>query len=406
MQRYSYAILPAALCAFFIAGSALAATPEGGGPAGHNRVAVVKGKYDDVDLVLDNYRIPYDLLEVRDMEDPERLAPYRSLFLPSGADTPLEESLEVYASRLRFQSVTLKRDYHEVDREKIARSLRSFIRGGGSAYVSGYCFEYLQDAFGLFDFFDDFPFMGMPSRVEAELKGDLSRFALKNRMALYPDHPGWIAVQSVRDAEVIAEGTFETPRGARSGPISFIARRGSGEVLYTSYDSTVFSDFRRFNVYRIAGADLMRDLEADAGRWGRRITGRIVGAVHAGEWAAGHRIDLRRGRNVIYFRSGRDIFQVEVRDEEGFLLESRDHPVREHRFIVDASRRGHCVVRLYPSPGKRFGTYAVISAAGWGLPPALSLVLPVIGGLLAAAAAAFAVYRLFFSGGYSGRWRG
>lgn len=406
MKRMTLIILSAALCAIFAGTPAI---PEDGGkpaPSRKNRIAVVKGKYDDVDLVLDNYQIPYDLLEVRDLEDHARIASYGSLFLPSGADTPLEESLEVYASRLRFQSVTLKRDYHEADKGKIARSLRTFIRGGGSAYVSGYSFEYLQNAFGLFEFFDDFAYMGMPSRIEAELKGDLSRFAMRNRMALYPDHPGWIAVKSVDDAEVIAEGTFETPRGARSGPISFIARRGSGEVLYTSYDSTVFSDFRRFNVYRIAGADQMRDLEGEVARWGRRITGRIVGSLHAGEYAAAHRIDLRRGRNIIYFRSERDIFQVEVRDSEGFLFESRDYPVRRHRFIIDSPRGGRCVVRLYPSTGERFGIYTLVSASGWGIPPALRYVLPILGGLLAAAAAAFAIYSFFFRSGYSGRWRG
>ncbi len=374
------------------------------GPANH--IAVVKGKYDDVGLVLDNFRIPHDLLEVREMEDPDRLDRYRSLFLPSGADTPLEESLAVYAGRFRYQSVELKQDYHEVEKEKIAQSLRRFVKRGGSVYVSGYSYEYLQMAFGIFEFFDDFPYMGMTSRVEAELKNDLARFSMKNRMALYLDHPGWIALKSAHDAEAIAVGTFETPRGARSGPISVIARRGKGEILYTSYDSTMFSAFRRFNIYRIAGGDLIKSLEEEASKWGRRVTGRIVDAVHSSEYAGMYRVDLMEGPNTIYFLSERDFFQVDILDEDGHLIESRDIFEREQRFTVNSRDGGHCLIRLYPSTTDRFGMYAILSASGRGYIPYFNYILFIAGGMLLAAGLFFGVYRFFFSKGYSGRWRG
>ena len=100
-----------------------------------NQVAVVRSKYDDVAATLQQYRIPHDLLYYRDLENPERVAAYRSLFIPSGVDNLLEEGLDVYANNFRFRSVTLKPDFYEVDRDKVALTLRRFVKGGGSAYL-------------------------------------------------------------------------------------------------------------------------------------------------------------------------------------------------------------------------------------------------------------------------------
>jgi hypothetical protein len=370
-----------------------------------NSIAVVRSKYDDVDLVLNNFRIRHDLLTYRDLEYPERVAGYRSLFVPSGIDNPIEEMVDVRANNFRFKSVALKPDFYEVDRDKVARTLRRFVRNGGSAYFSGYSFEYLQKAFGLMEFFDNFPYMGLPARLEADVYNDLSRFSRKNRIALYMDHPGWIAVKSASGAEVIAKAAYDTPRGVRSGPVSFLSRRGSGELLYTSYDSTVFSAFRRFNIYRIAGAHLIQKFEDEASRWGQSVTGRIVNAVHAGENEAVHRIDLVKGNNTIYFYSEREIFQIDVVDRGYSLIESRDIPDRDQTFTVRADRDDRCYIKIYPSTNDRFGMYTVVSASGRRIVPYFYHVLIVLGSLAAATAALF-IFRIVPGGGYRGRWRG
>jgi hypothetical protein len=370
-----------------------------------NRIAVVKSKYDDIDLVLKNYRIPHDVLAYRDLENPELVNAYRSVFVPSGIDNPMEESLDVYANNFRFKSVALKPDFYEVDKNKVARNLRRFVKNGGAAYFSGYSFEYLQKAFNMFEFFDNFPYMGMPARLEATVFNDLSRFSMKDRIALYLDHPGWIAVKSVRDAEIIAMASFETPRGMRSGPITFLARRGGGEVLYTSYDSTMFSDFRRFNIYRIAGADLLEMLEDEASEWGQTVTGRIVGSIQNHEFAGMHRIDLSRGGNTIYFYSEREFYQIDVLDRDFSLIESRDILEQEQKFNVTSGADDYCFVKLYPYTNDRFGMYSIVSASGMRIFPYLYYILSGLG-FMAIAGIAVAVYRLFLKTGYRGRWRG
>ncbi len=385
-----------------------AAAPSPGKEKPHiiqNRIAVVKSRYDAVDVVLQNFHIPYDLIQFRDLENREFMRRYDALFVPSGVDYPMEDILDVYANNFHFQSVALKPDFYEVDREKVAKTIRRFVREGGSAYFSGYSFEYLQRAFGLFEFFDNFPFMGMPARIEASMHHDLARFSMKERMALYLDHPGWVAVKSASDSETVASATYETPRGVRSGPVSVILRRGKGEALYTSYDSTVFSSFRRFNVYRIAGAPLIKRLESAAAKWSQRVTGRIADSIHGGESAGTHRLDLAAGNNTIYFFSAKDRYQIDILDRDLSLIESRDLPDREQEFTVKSKVRDSCYIRLYPSTEGRFGMYAVVSAAGARVLPYFFETL--IGmAVVLAIGAALAAYRLFFSTGYPGRWRG
>jgi len=369
-----------------------------------NRVAVIKSRYDDVDKVLTAFRIPHDVLTYRDLEAPKKIERYRSLFVPSGVDYPIEEMLDVRANNFRFKSVALKPDFYEIDKDRVAGTLRRFVRNGGSVYFSGYTFEYLQKAFDMLEFFSNFPYMGMPARLEASVFNDLSRFSTKKRMAVYMDHPGWIAIKEARNAEVIAFATFETPRGMRSGPVSFLARRGGGEILYTSYDSTVYSDFRRFNIYRIAGAHIMERLEDEARRWSQTVTGRIVNAIHDGEYAETHRLDLAKGNNTIYFFSEKDFYQIDIVDSGLSLIESRDLPQREQVFTVRSAGDDHCYIRLYPYSNDRFGMYGVVSASGRRIIPYLNYILAVLGAV-AAGGIAFAVYRLFFTRGYSGRGR-
>ena len=45
-----------------------------------NRIAVVKSRFDNIELVLDTYHINYDLIDFRDMADPATFDKYDSIF--------------------------------------------------------------------------------------------------------------------------------------------------------------------------------------------------------------------------------------------------------------------------------------------------------------------------------------
>ena len=175
-----------------------------------------------------------------------------------------------------ISSVALKDKDHDSDYGLIGENIRDFINHGGTAYFSGYAFKFLQEAYEPFTFFSNFPYMGVPGRVVATMKGDLAAFCLENEMALYMTDPGWVAIKEAKDADIIATAVYETPRGEKNGPISMVFSRGDGEVLYTSYHSTVYSDFRRFNIYRVVGHELIEKARKDADAGNRPSTERYA----------------------------------------------------------------------------------------------------------------------------------
>jgi len=339
------------------------------GAPSENDVAVVKGSYDNIELSLLNFGIPYDLLDYRDLEKPGTLTRYRAVFFPCGIKPPLEKNFTVQSRRTSIHSVSLKKSYREVDENLVAENIGDFIRRGGSGYFSGFAFKYLHTAFDCFEFFDDFPYQGLQGRVETRLHSDLASFCMKKRTALHMSHTGWVTIKSVDRAEILSSAEYNTPRGKRSGPISIILKRGSGEALVTVYDSSVFSDFRRFNIYRIAGAGLLDSAEDMAARWDQKPVLRIVDAMHRGESCRMYFINLAAGNNSIYFRAEKSPFQIDIYDRNMFLVESRDNNGLEQIFDIKSRGNDFCFIRIYPSVRARPAHYAMVTAHGARLVP-------------------------------------
>ncbi len=383
--------------------AALAAAPAAAvPPAAANTVAVVKGRYDDVELVLSTYKIPFDTIEYRDLDNEETYKKYRSIFFPCGVVPSMNERINLVAQRNRIQSVSLKDDFREPGKDATARCIRDFAEGGGALYFSGYAFDLLQRAYSPFLFHDGFPHVGLPGRIESKLMHDISRFCVKTKMALYMEHSGWIAPRAAM-GEVIVSGKYDTPRGEKSGPLSVLIRKGDGEILYTSYHSTVFSDFRRFNIYRIAGSPLLKRTAAMAERWDQTITGKIVDAFHSGENHRMYYLNLGRGNNTVYYQTPDAPMQIDVFDEKMSLIVSRDSFDRSGSFDIVYGDSGYCFVRVYPSTRQRFRMFALVSAHGPRIIPHANLLLKI--GLGVAAVFAIAVLkRLFFGRRYSGRF--
>ena len=92
MKKYSTLIIAAALIAI-LNDYAVSGQKINKAVKIQNRIAVVKSKYDDVDLVLKNYHIPHDVLAYRDLENPELVCRYRSLLSPAGSTIPWRKAL-------------------------------------------------------------------------------------------------------------------------------------------------------------------------------------------------------------------------------------------------------------------------------------------------------------------------
>ncbi len=362
-----------------------------------NRIAVIKSRFDNIELVLDTYHIKYDLLEFKELGSSEVLSRYDSIFFPSGILSEYEDNLDINWQGKDFTSVKLSKNFFELDEKAFKNNFRNFTKNGGSSYFSGYAYKQLALAYDDFKFFDNFPYMGVPGRVEADILGDLARFSLKRKTALYMEYTGWIALKSVSGAEILAEAEFSTPRGDKSGPISVIIHDG-GEILYTSYYSTVYSEFKRFNIYRIAGSHLRDKAISRVKARSQEPTGIIIDSFLGGESHRTYYFNLKEGNNTIHFLSDNARYMFEIYDKNMSLIVSRDFQETEQSYNIISLKEDFCFVKVYPSGRDRFIMHSVVSAFGAVIPPgvtyAVKIILVILGSVLLAAFLKVTISRL------------
>ena len=346
-------------------------------------IGVVKSVFDPIEKVLLTYNIPHDVLDITDLEKNEILARYGAIFFPCGMEMPIHERIGIMADGNNISAVSLNKKFHETDDALIGKNIRRFVKNGGAAYFSGFAFKQLQSAFEPFDFFSNNPYIGEEGRVPANLSGDLSIFCNAKESVLYMTHSGWISIKSAKDGKVIAEGKYSTPLGEKEGPISVLFKRGRGEILYTSYHNTVYSDFRRFNIYRIAAHNMIESAAEAADRNGQKILARIGDAIHDDENVRTYRLPLKSGANTLYMLFDAAGFQIDLLSGSRKIIESRDSFEKEFSFNIYADEDSYCLVRIFPRKGIRFTKFAIISAAGMKTWPYYIKIL-----LLAALAAA------------------
>jgi hypothetical protein len=329
-----------------------------------NSIAVVKSRYDNIELVLSNYRIPYTLIEYNDLEKEDTFTSYNAIFLPSGLSSYYESNIAVNSKGKEIRSVNIAEDFFELDTKKFSRLFRSFTKNGGASYFSGYSYKLLSEAYDIFEFFYDFPYMGEPGRIEATAENDLARFILSNKAALYMGYTGWITIKEAKDSELLSESVFQTPRGEKTGPVSILHRDGKGEILYTSYYSTVYSEFKRFNIYRVAGNSLKNELLFLVSKNFQKVTGIILDAFLGDEASRLYLIKLYRGNNTLYFLSGNTPFMFEIYNPDMELTVSVDRRDLSQTYNIMSKDDDYCFIRIYPSTSSRFDIFAIISAKG------------------------------------------
>ena len=352
-------------------------------------IGVVKSLFDPIEKVLLTYKIPYDVLDITDLEKSEILARYGAIFLPCGMEMPVHERIALMTYGGNIAAVSLNKNFRETDDALIGRNISQFIKNGGAAYFSDLAFKQLQSAFEPFEFFSNNPYLGEEGRVEAKLNGDLSVFCNAKEAGIYMTHSGWVNIKNAEDCEVIAEGRYSTPLGEKNGPISVLFIRGSGEILYTSYHNTLYSDFRRFNIYRIAAHNIIKRAAETANGHGQKILARIGDAIHDGENIRTYKLPLKSGNNTIYMFFEAAGFQIDILSDSKKIIESRDSFDKEFNFNVDSDKDSFCFVRIFPRKDTRFTKFAVISAAGMKTWPYYIKILLIAALIVAAVSACF-----------------
>ncbi len=330
---------------------------------GENRIAVVESPYDNVALILKNYDIPYSEIKYRDLERAETYKKYDAIFMPSGMANSYMKNIDVQQSGKSIASVKLSDDFFELNEKKFSVLFKEFIHAGGSAYFSGYSFKTLNSVYQNFTFFENFPYLGIPERVEAKLKGDLANFSLKRNSALYMGYTGWVTMKSVSGAKILSQGEFETPLGLKQGPLSFIMEN-RGAIIYTSYYSTVYSEFKRFHIMRIAGNRVIQKILGEVNDNFQSPLTKISDKFLSHETSRMYLLDLEKGKNSIYIFSESSPFAFEIYSSNKNLMASLNVFQNEQRFDINSKRKDFCLVKIYPSSPKKEGTFAIVSAYG------------------------------------------
>ena len=195
------------------------------------------------------------------------------------------------------------------------------------------------------------------------------------------EYPGWIALKHVSHAEVLSESNFNTPKGEKRGPISVIINDG-GEILYTSYYSTVYSEFKRFNIYRIAGNDLKKKALDMVNGHSQKATGVIIDSVMNGEASRTYYFNLKEGNNTIHFLSDGSYYMFEIFDRNMSLIVLKDlHEISQYYNIISL-KEDYCFVKIYPADSGRYKMHAIVSSFGTLIPPSVTLAVKIIAGIV------------------------
>ncbi|MBP7582888.1 MAG: hypothetical protein KBA61_02560 [Spirochaetes bacterium] len=334
------------------------------------RIGVVRSQFDQVERILDRYRVPHTLLNYADLEKAETFGNYDTIFFPCGMSKPIEANIDVTARGFYVHKVLLKKDSPKIDKQKLYDNISEFIRKGGSGYFSDFSYDVVQGAFSCFDFHHDFPNLGMPGTYRVDLDGELSRFTGKKSIDMLMPHSGWVLLKSVSGAEVLAEGTVETPRGGMKGPLVMLMKRGDGELIYSSYHSdNPLDETMRFSIFRLSMKWLLKRYDAEIRKWNQTVTGEVFDSLLPGEWARSYRLTLGRGRNTLYFYAEKGVFQVDLFDRDMNLVISRDAGGSDFTVGVRAPHDGEYTLAVYGSGNSYYNPYSVVSASGWRLIP-------------------------------------
>ncbi|HON78018.1 MAG TPA: hypothetical protein PK544_05975 [Spirochaetota bacterium] len=341
-----------------------------GGDTQEKPVAVVSGQFEKIDRILTHYGIPFTAIKYRDLANPATLKAYRAVFFPCGVRKPVEQSITVSARGYSIRNVSLKGKLFTINKKKVFQNIESFIAQGGTAYFSDYSYFLIQGAFKALTFFDDFPNMGLSGTFNATLKGSLKKFVSRDVIQVTIPHSGWVALKEFRGSKTLAQCTYDTVRGRKSGPLISLARHGSGTMMFTSFHTDDYNNLiTRYMVFRTAYSNYIQKIRDEIFRWEQNEEFVTSDAVLIREYSRRYAITLKTGNNTVYLHAPGGSYQVDVFSENGSLLFSRDGIAGPEPIDIGSREDIRCFLYIYPSPSSHMQAFAVGVASGARLIP-------------------------------------
>lgn len=356
--------------AAFICLPVLVSNQASAGTLESKRIVVVKAKFDNIPKILDKYGISYETCKYQDLENKEIYKKCRAIFFPCGIKSPVETNLNVLSRGKRIHSVTLKKEYRDVNETIVCENIKSYIENGGNAYFGGYSYRFLNGAFQAMEFYENFPNMGIRGTINVELKNSLKLFCGYANTHVNMPHPGWIVVKSIKDSTTLAESEFKTVQNIKRGPIICALKRGKGEAIYTSYhNGSCNDDLQRYIIYRLVYRFLLDSLISKIQAWEQEPGFSIIDSVREWEINRSYVIPLKKGNNTIYFISDKDRFQVDIFDRNDNFVLSKNSLETDFFIEVMSGSSQDYTLKVYPENNVTQGVYSIASATGSRIMP-------------------------------------
>ena len=340
-----------------------------------DKIAVVDNRYDNIGRVLSLYHISYVKIPYSELSQKGALEGFDTVFFPSGMEPAMEDTIDVVSQGRSIRSVNMRIPAHKIDLKAIKSNIEEFILNGGGGYFSGYSYKLLNLIFHLFNFYDDFAYMGLEGRVWNKLHNELVGFSLLDKTPLYITYPGWVVVKGIHNGVVNSTAHIDTARGKREAIISSLFSRGRGLILYAAYYSTTFSDFRRYHIYRLINRKLLLRIRDMENMWGQDELISISDAIHRGEGVRKYRAKLKKGKNYIYFQSKSQPFMIEVLDDRGRLIKSNDSFDLTQKIYLYSKVDSKIFINIYPSNRNRWSGFCFTVANGGRYFPYLGFIV-------------------------------
>ncbi len=193
--------------------------------AGNLKLAVVLGKYDSVQLLIDHLGIDYDTFaKPGDLyDDLSVLNQYDAVFSNCGSDL-----------------TTL--NGKEYSPEQIA-NVRAWVEAGGTLYTSDWEWELFQGALPDAASWKDDPKIGPQGTLVATLEDrNIQALLGKETAEITFDLPGWAVPESAGEVAVLVSAKVE----GKTRPLAIMAFPGAGRAIFTSFhnESQVSDDMQ------------------------------------------------------------------------------------------------------------------------------------------------------------------
>lgn len=370
------------------------------------RVGVVRNQYDAVENLLRYYKIPYTMIEYREIEKEETYKKYNVLFFPCGLELPIEQNVNIASRGSHVQSISLDSRYYVIDREKAGRLISSFLRKGGNAYFSDFAYTFLNQAMPVFSFNNDFPNLGMEGAVQLKLDNELAAYFNSNVINVNFNHSGWIAPIEIKDSTLLASGKYLTPLGEKEGPISVLLHKGRGEAIYTSYHlNGDYSDYFRYIIHRLCFKNLRKEGRSYIHKWDQRAEYVLIDQVLPGENCRNFRIALGKGWHTASVLSSKKcLYQMDVYGADNQLIGSVDSNSAPVSFEFKLEKDTEIKVNILPLDKTRNEPLILTVGGGKKIFPHY-IKLSILAGFLVLLGILFAFKKIIFRRRFSGRVR-